>query len=231
MDSSSSIDSNYIEINESLLKSRDECDHKDFEKKFREIMTRQDNHMWILDSGASLHFTYQMSDFIDFTEFKKEDRIPVGTATTVTWITGFGTVLLKVFDKELNRHITARLSPVHYIPNLTGCLLSLGMFLKDGMKCVRYTSNIALSTNTGPWLIFYSRCTGDTIYSVTSEATAEQILADNTNIWTTDYETMHRRLGHPSDEVLSKFPTNTNGTDKVNIPKTKAPCKGCSEGK
>lgn len=33
-DSSSNIDCNYIEINESLLKSRDECDHKDFEKKF-----------------------------------------------------------------------------------------------------------------------------------------------------------------------------------------------------
>ena len=36
-----------------------------------------------------------------------------------------------------------------------------------------------------------------------------------------DYETWHKRLGHPSKEILSQLDKNVNGYQKMNIPKEK----------
>ena len=40
---------------------------------------------WMLDSGASMHFTFDIEDFVDYQAIAP---IPVKTATTVTSITG-----------------------------------------------------------------------------------------------------------------------------------------------
>ncbi len=52
-------------------------------------------NMWLLDSGASAHFTNEISDFIDYTPIAKSDRIPVKTAAHTIYVEGTGTVLLK----------------------------------------------------------------------------------------------------------------------------------------
>lgn len=223
---------NILEINESLIQNKGgyECNHPGMDEFFKNLMKKkEDDYTWMLDSGASLHFTYNKSDFVDFTEFEEKDRIPVGTATTVAWITGFRTILLNVPGKN-NKNTTIRLSPVHYIPNLTAHLLSLGMFLKDGMKSIGDNEAIVIKQNNSPWLTFTPRHAGDTIYILKSQP-VQKILGNTIDIYTADYTTMHRRFGHPSDEVLSKFPENTKGTNKVPIPSKKVPCKGCSEGK
>ena len=46
-----------------------------------------------------------------------------------------------------------------------------------------------------------------------------------------DYETWHKRLGHPSKEILSQLDKNVKGYKKVNIPKEKQRCEGCLKGK
>ena len=51
--------------------------------------------MWLLDSGASGHFSNNRSDFIHYTPLSKINRIPVQTASTPTFVEGYGTVLLK----------------------------------------------------------------------------------------------------------------------------------------
>ncbi len=51
--------------------------------------------MWLLDSGASAHFTNNISDFIDYTPIAKSDRMPVKTAAHTIFVEGTGTVLLK----------------------------------------------------------------------------------------------------------------------------------------
>ena len=46
-----------------------------------------------------------------------------------------------------------------------------------------------------------------------------------------DYETWHKRLGHPSKEILVQLDKNVNGYKKVELPKEKQRCIGCLKGK
>ena len=70
--------------------------------------------MWLLDSGASAHFTNNKNDFIDYMPASESDRQPVRTAAHTIWIEGQGTVLLRHY---LNGNLaTTRLHPVLYIP-------------------------------------------------------------------------------------------------------------------
>ena len=53
------------------------------------------NSMWLLDSGASAHFTNNLSDFIEYKPASPENRTPVRTAAHTIYVEGEGTILLK----------------------------------------------------------------------------------------------------------------------------------------
>ena len=62
---------------------------------------------WILDSGASLHFTGDMNDFIEYTPLEK--NITANTATSAnTQIIGKGTVMMAVEGSEHMVRIAVR---------------------------------------------------------------------------------------------------------------------------
>jgi hypothetical protein len=86
-------------------------------------MSETDKTLWMLDSGASRHFTYNINDFVVYEAIP--EHIEVLTVTTTTKIVGMGTVIIKT---ERGAH---RISPVWYIPELTTRLLSLGQFLQS----------------------------------------------------------------------------------------------------
>jgi len=65
---------------------------------------------WMLDSGASEHFTGDMNDFV---EYEALAPITVQTATETTNIIGRGSVILQIKNKVL------QIYPVYYIPELT----------------------------------------------------------------------------------------------------------------
>jgi len=46
-----------------------------------------------------------------------------------------------------------------------------------------------------------------------------------------DYETIHRRLGHISDEAMRHVPDNVEGAEKVCFSNKKHVCRGCALGK
>ena len=48
--------------------------------------------IWMLDSGVSLHFTFNMNDYIEY-ESLQEDII-VSTANSLAFAKGFGTVIM-----------------------------------------------------------------------------------------------------------------------------------------
>ena len=48
---------------------------------------------WMLDSGASMHFTHDINDFVDYEAITP---IPCKTATSVTSIIGKGAIILDV---------------------------------------------------------------------------------------------------------------------------------------
>ena len=78
---------------------------------------------WMLDSGASRHFTFNINDYVDY---ETTAEVLVRTANFFfTKIVGKGTVIITVDGKAV------RINPVYHIPDLNCCLLSLGQFLRS----------------------------------------------------------------------------------------------------
>ena len=76
---------------------------------------------------------------------------------------------------------------------------------------------------------FEPRVPGDTIYIVQDHA--PQPIVANSVICGVDYQTMHRRLGHPSRDAIGQLGKHTEGTPSFSIPKEEGICEGCAKGK
>jgi hypothetical protein len=82
---------------------------------------------WLLDSGASLHFCFDMNDFIEYRKYKPHERTPVTTAAHTIYVEGEGAVLLK--HKVNGRTVKTCLEHVLHVLQITTRLLSMGQFL------------------------------------------------------------------------------------------------------
>jgi hypothetical protein len=51
--------------------------------------------LWLLDSGASLHFMHDFNDFIEYETAKPAGWMPVGTVLDIVHVEGKGTVLIE----------------------------------------------------------------------------------------------------------------------------------------
>ena len=97
-----------------------------------------------------------------------------------------------------------RLYPVFYIPDLNDRLLSLGQFHCSGLSSRGDARMIVLyDGNNEVFLSFFPRTANSTIYVLQSLLGTEVDYSLST-IYSVDFETMHRRLAHPSGEVLRK---------------------------
>jgi hypothetical protein len=79
-----------------------------------------------LDSGASLHFCFDLNDFIEYQKYKPHERTLVTTATYTIYVEGEGTVLLK--HKVDGKTIKMHLEHVLHMPQITTRLLSMANF-------------------------------------------------------------------------------------------------------
>jgi hypothetical protein len=82
-------------------------------------------NVWILDSGASAHFTGCIDDFV---EYELIPPIEISTANATTNVIGRGTVIIQLVDGD-----KIQISPVYYVPDMTCRLISLGCFLQAGL--------------------------------------------------------------------------------------------------
>ena len=166
--------------------------------------------MWMLDSGASLHFTNDLDDFI---EYEAIAPVEIRTATTVTHVIGRGTVILTVDG------VAIRISPVHYIPDLTTRLLSLGQFLRSGLSSRGSARSVTVYDKEGKDLLtFHPRHENDSIYVIWS-LVGKQNCAEVSTIYAVDFEVMHRRLAHPSNDVMRKAGRHIKDFPDVLVPK------------
>ena len=83
---------------------------------------------WLLDSGASSHFTFDINDFIEYTPLKGNERTAVRTAAHTVYAEGTGAVLITHWEND--EEVTTRLYPVLHISTLHVRLLSMGEFLQ-----------------------------------------------------------------------------------------------------
>ena len=100
--------------------------------------------MWLLDSGASVHFTFSKNDFIEYMSFSESERLPVRTAAHQIFVEGSGAVFLQHYINE--SLVTTRIHPVLYIPAMSTHLLSMGEFLQQGMHITGNLLQISLVT-------------------------------------------------------------------------------------
>ena len=150
---------------------------------------------WMLDSGASCHFTNNLNNFVEYEENVGPKRV-VRTANGSTSITGKGTVIFTVNNEWV------RLYPVFYIPDLNDRLLSLSQFHHSSLSSRGDACAIVLyDGNDEEFLSFYPQTANSTIYMLQSLLRTEVDYSLST-IYSIDFETMHRCLAHPSGEVL-----------------------------
>ena len=108
---------NYIAelyINEICLQCSHGCDCKTDNTK-----------EWLIDSGASEHFTYDINGFVDYEELK--NHLSVKTANSTAEVRGRGTVIIVLTTGDV-----VRISPVYHVPTLSCQLLAMGKFLQSG---------------------------------------------------------------------------------------------------
>ena len=67
---------------------------------------------WLIDSGASLHYTNDLNDFVDYQELNTIEFVQ--TANSSARVLGQGTIILVLSTGEV-----VRIKPAYYIPALT----------------------------------------------------------------------------------------------------------------
>jgi len=155
---------------------------------------------WILDSGASLHYTGDINDFVEYAPLEKPIKAATAT-TTSTDIVGVGTVLMTI---EGSKHMI-RVVPVYFIPDLSSRLLSLGVFLRrSGFTTKGDSQHITVMQDGREFITFYPRNAYSTVYTVDTHLGAKPSIRAAEEIFLPDYKTYHHRFAHPSKEVLQK---------------------------
>ena len=179
----------------------------------------------MLDSGALFHFSGDINDFVDYTQM--ENKIPLKTANSSASIEGKGMIILVLSTGE-----TVWIYPVFYIPSLTCKLLLLGTFLQDGFQVIGVAHFIMVLRGHLPFLTFTPRSEKDSIYIIRALAACKVDLHSAvTSIYLIDYEMVHKRLAHPSKDVLQKARKHLKDFPEIEIPSEEHVCPGCAQGK
>ena len=163
---------------------------------------------WLLDSGASSHFTFMKDDLVDLEELEKP--IPLKTANSFTQITARGTVLIQKHNKVY------KLDPVYYVPDLNQRLISLGQLLNDGYESHGTTERIVIKDKKGTnFLSFEKLFSHDTLYWLRHTKQQLHTICDNGFTYSLNYDLLHQHVGHPSKEVLRHMKDHTRGFPEI----------------
>ena len=86
--------------------------------------------VWMIDSGTSLHFTYEISDFTEYQPMMI--LILIWTVNNITYVTRLGTIIIPVLTNKGHPY-TVCLYLVYHILDITSQLLSMETFLLDNL--------------------------------------------------------------------------------------------------
>jgi hypothetical protein len=188
---------------------------------------------WILDSGASLHFSPYKREFIQFEEVADSPSVNTAAANAPLQIKGKGTILLDHYVEKNGQRIpiTTRIYPVHYVPGMSIRLLSMGTFLRHNQEVVgtkKCMTFYGLPTHK-PLLSAYPNHYLETIFWVSPPETA--LIAKVSTIYLVDYDVWHKHFGHPSKDVLRRAKELKDFPNDLKFPEHPGVCRGCAEGK
>jgi len=190
------------------------------------------NHDWMLNSGATVHISPYMLDFIDYIPALVKGNVRTAKGPTDLVVEGSGTVLIQhvLHYKGKSHKELLQLQRVLYIPGVIARFISLVHLLKEGLHVYGDTAGINLFTRENnevplmraePWdseMLFWLKAEQPSLNGVES-------------VFTTDYDLLHHHLGHPSKDMQKQTQRHT-----ARLPDVKIPCKmpiypGCVLGK
>lgn len=183
---------------------------------------------WMLDSGASAHFTFERRDL---TNYRLVDH-HVHTANGVATAVGVGDTTIR-YARSDGSIGACNLTGVFYMPDLKERLLSLGLLLLDGgMHVTGHAGGIALHHPHSEDAMMFSPVQGagtvfllDTVPVLLAPAVLQPASSH------VSFDVAHRRFAHPSPEVLRHFISNTEGAPRFAGPPPAGLCSGCAQGK
>ena len=156
---------------------------------------------WMMDDGASNHFTPLKSDFLSYRSFPSPER--ANTAANPLRILGSGTILIQyeLEDKGKMHTKIVRLREVLYVPQISQRILSIGSFLQEGLRIYGDAKKITLYIpgKEIPVMECVPLTGRGTIYWLMAK---KAIRGTINKVFKEDYNLMHRRMAHPSKEVL-----------------------------
>jgi len=183
---------------------------------------------WLLDSGASRHFTGDIGDFASYNALKRAHYAK--TANGVALIAGIGTVLLRCLDHNSGDEKVITLTQVLHMPGATARLISMGEMLQRNYRVTGDKRGISL-THKAERLWFGPDPEDDrnVIFGIRSIP----IIRSNyiASVSKVDYDIMHRRFGHPSKEVLRRAQKHMQCFPEIHFPTEDCVCPGCALGK
>jgi len=184
---------------------------------------------WLLDSGASHHFTGDIGDFASYNTLKRAHYAK--TANGVALIAGIGTVLLQCLDHNSGDEKVITLTQVLHMPGATAHLISMGKMLQHNYRVTGNKRGISL-THKAERLWFGPDPEDDhniIIFGIRSIP----IIRSNyiASVSKVNYDIMHRRFGHPLKEVLQHTQKHTQRFPEIHFPTEDCVCPGCALGK
>ena len=108
------------------------------------------NTIWIIDSGASMHFTPDQSDFVMYQPLGNH-KIPVSTAAGVIHVVGKDSVWIRWKDPQGVDQILA-LHDVGHLPNSGVKLISMGALMNCSAKVLGDAEAIKVTYGDGTML-------------------------------------------------------------------------------
>ena len=182
---------------------------------------------WLLDSGASRHFTGNRDDFADYQVL--DYKLYAKTANSKAEIVSVGTVLLRTVDRNGEEAIVT-LAQVLHMPSANAHLISMGEFLTSGYSIRGNKSGLQLYNSiTSLWFGPDPEDLCRVTYGIRSIPTIRSnYIASVSKV---DYNIMHRRFGHPSKAVLRHAQKHTQRFPEIHFPTEDCICPGCALGK
>jgi hypothetical protein len=191
---------------------------------------------WLLDSGASCHFTGVLDDFVEF-EMGNFGNVGTAEAGKILPITARGTVMFEheVVDYRTGevRILTSTIAPVYYCKGMGGRILSTNTFLQNGVTMTASENSTMLLDPSGSPILSAKRghgCCSNNLHFVFCRMIKNSGHV-NRSVQDPSYEIWHQRFGHASDDALKRVPESSKTPIKIDFPRKKHTCPGCAFGK
>ncbi|KAL4303387.1 hypothetical protein GQ457_10G023250 [Hibiscus cannabinus] len=153
---------------------------------------------WFVDTGATHHVTPEASNVHHGTDFSGPGKLLVGDGKGLH-ISKVGSTILQACSRELVLH------NLLLVPQITKNLLSVSKFAKDNGVYFEFHADRCLVRDNDSSDVLLHGTQSDGLYSFnTVFSSANNTEAHVSQLSCSEFDTWHRRLGHPAKNVVAK---------------------------